>query len=1493
MCRRIRSSRNVRNKLSSYKNLKKIFHRFLKWVIILAGIGIFLLITLYLLRDVLIAPHLQKFLESSIESQLGMEVAVGDIGGSYITDFEVRNVTTLKPAPAGSLVSLELKRLRVSYNLLSILKGLNAFLGDAAVELDAAKLELDLTRPGATEPVPPTADSMGPVFLPSMLPIIQVDDTSVFLRGPDYEMAFKGIAVETRSPQVADYTLQLQVSEWSWSHPMLRAGKTPVSLEIEYAAENITARRVMLGETELAESVQIGLKALPQTMPFAAELRLADGRLALAGELGPSNLIGRVKADHVDLAKFFSFFTPKIDLEGKTSMTANVRLPLEQPTDLVAALEINLTQGKIYGLAADELSLRAQSKDDRMRLEKLSLQTGENKIDLEDLSTSAKAVFGGDVEEILQTLTGAFSFDCRDLPAFFSLAGLDLSSEIDTVPSHRLVLDGEVGSGDINISGGSLTTGSGYIRLDPSRIALPSMSRPIIDTAVQAALDIDLPDLEMIGRLFKISQLGGAVQGQATVTGTFGAPAGTANISAKAVSFQDVIYGDLTLKASADAQAATIESLALMRGKDRISGRGRFHFVNQELEDVQLQFQLSDLAPYIKEFWPENSTSARGKPRIGGSLTGDVTLAGPLMMPGGSADIKAQQLSFEENQIGNADLRLKSNGQKITVETLKIRQAADRVDLQGSFDLKRQIFENVKLNIDVADVGGYTKNLISPNQSISAAVHANLQLSGPLMEPKAQADLTLKEVQLNDVEITAALLKLRSAGRRIHIDLAQVNAPMGEAKLAGNLLRGPADEAFDLELTDLSLSWQKTLLALKKTGHIHFTRNGDVSLKDIFLGGPNGDIRLKGSLTAKKKANFDLAISNFNSHNWLESLATDQVGFSGMNSRIHLFGSMDSPSLTVTGDLAKLDFQKDRLSLSGRFDLSYAKDGLTIRQFQWQAGSGPQIALTGSIPVNLLEKPLLRSGPLSVDAQVSIPDLAAFGWLLPDYIPSDGNLEGKLQMAGTWQAPSGTFVFTSQGLNDPPHVKSMPPGPIDIAGNMRLDGKKLIVESIQITSPELTFASKGEWSGMPALGDLLKGEAAKPTGNVDLKGNLSAEDLSWLAAENPGLRRVSGRLDANLTMQGPISAPAIDAKVRLTDGELRPDMDVPSLQALNLNAVVTPSGARLQTFTGELGGAPFQITGSVVRNNQSSASVDLRLQGENLLFFRSEGLQVRADTDLTVKGPLERLKVTGEVGITDGRLAKYFDLLGTLRGSSKPKADMGLQLFSIRQPPLSDMVFDVRLNSKNPFTIRNNLARGAVRPELKLTGTGEFPVLAGQIYVDPTRISLPAGSLVFDSGVVRFDPNRPDRPTLDLVGTSKILGYDITMLVAGPYDEPVVTLSSVPPLSNEELLLLLLTGQQPNADDDENAQRQSMNVAVFLGKDLMARWFGSDASDSIVDRFDIGIGRAVTRSGEETIDAQFRIADDVLRDGDKLYLTGEKDIFDFYNAGLKIVFRFK
>lgn len=87
-----------------------------------------------------------------------------------------------------------------------------------------------------------------------------------------------------------------------------------------------------------------------------------------------------------------------------------------------------------------------------------------------------------------------------------------------------------------------------------------------------------------------------------------------------------------------------------------------------------------------------------------------------------------------------------------------------------------------------------------------------------------------------------------------------------------------------------------------------------------------------------------------------------------------------------------------------------------------------------------------------------------------------------------------------------------------------------------------------------------------------------------------------------------------------------------------------------------------------------------------------------------------------------------------------------------------------------------------------------------------------------------------------------------------------------------------------------------MNVATFLGRDMISQLFGGESEEAdefILDRFDVEIGRGVTQQGEETIHAQFRLADDILRKGDSLYLTGERDYFDYYNAGVRIVFRFR
>jgi translocation and assembly module TamB len=83
---------------------------------------------------------------------------------------------------------------------------------------------------------------------------------------------------------------------------------------------------------------------------------------------------------------------------------------------------------------------------------------------------------------------------------------------------------------------------------------------------------------------------------------------------------------------------------------------------------------------------------------------------------------------------------------------------------------------------------------------------------------------------------------------------------------------------------------------------------------------------------------------------------------------------------------------------------------------------------------------------------------------------------------------------------------------------------------------------------------------------------------------------------------------------------------------------------------------------------------------------------------------------------------------------------------------------------------------------------------------------------------------------------------------------------------------------------------------VYLGRDFLNKWLDDESGandESIFDRFELDYGRGVTKSGEQTVESTFRLSKQTIRTGKIYYLSGEKDKYDAYNYGLKLVFRFE
>jgi translocation and assembly module TamB len=416
-------------------------------------------------------------------------------------------------------------------------------------------------------------------------------------------------------------------------------------------------------------------------------------------------------------------------------------------------------------------------------------------------------------------------------------------------------------------------------------------------------------------------------------------------------------------------------------------------------------------------------------------------------------------------------------------------------------------------------------------------------------------------------------------------------------------------------------------------------------------------------------------------------------------------------------------------------------------------------------------------------------------------------------------------------------------------------------------------------------------------GEISADAEAQLKDLNFIRKRVPWMRRFDGVTQVKLHVSGPAAAPSLKGSFFLKDGEVSHTLNFPMLSEVNLQGEFDEASITITSMKAEVGGSPVNLSGSVNREGETVA-VNLHADGRNLLLFRNNDMRLRGDVQLQVSGPWEHLLITGTTGLTGGYYNKNIDFLGKIGVPTAPVSRGGTFLFSFGEEPLKNAVLDIRITTIEPFRIRNNLIRGTLRPELTLKGTGEVPFLVGTIYIDPSRVLLPSGRLQVQSGLVRFLEKNPDRPLLNLLATSKVLDYDINIVIQGPIDDPVITLSSSPALPNDDLLLLLLTGQPPQEGNavSDGMGRSATNVMVYLGRDFLSKWLEDESAasdETILDRFELDYGRGVTKSGEQTIESTFRLSEKATGPKRVYYLSGEKDRYDAYNYGFKVVFRFE
>jgi outer membrane protein assembly complex protein YaeT len=303
--------------------------------------------------------------------------------------------------------------------------------------------------------------------------------------------------------------------------------------------------------------------------------------------------------------------------------------------------------------------------------------------------------------------------------------------------------------------------------------------------------------------------------------------------------------------------------------------------------------------------------------------------------------------------------------------------------------------------------------------------------------------------------------------------------------------------------------------------------------------------------------------------------------------------------------------------------------------------------------------------------------------------------------------------------------------------------------------------------------------------------------------------RAAGETRLNLTLSGRLGAPEIHGFLEAKRAQL--EIESPGLRAENLDIRVSanPQGLHVERIRGELNGGSLEAGGraDIAGIEVRGFEIEARVSGASLDF--PAGLRSAVDAELSVRSAGERILVGGAAHILEGsytepldierELLRYLRSDQTLTGAGEP------------DPRLARIRYDVKVDTRNPVVIDNNLARLALVADLSLAGSYYRPVVTG-------RISLQEGGELFlrertyavERGTIDLISQARIEPSLDILAKTRVGSYEIDLEISGTPDDLKTALRSPshPELSEPDLVSVLLTGR--TLDDVRGAE---LNIA--------------------------------------------------------------------------------
>ena len=778
---------------------------------------------------------------------------------------------------------------------------------------------------------------------------------------------------------------------------------------------------------------------------------------------------------------------------------------------------------------------------------------------------------------------------------------------------------------------------------------------------------------------------------------------------------------------------------------------------------------------------------------------------------------------------------------------LRVPRLADlsdlmNVSLSGRLDMEGDIGGNLS---DPSLTGRISLQAPTVNNIHPGTLEARLELVRLMEKPHGRVSISLSDGRFGHVRGATNFAFIDAA----EIELNDIVVELRDTKVSGGLIvplkGGPVTGSLAGQLASLS-AWSD-LVGREMSGTATFMLNlsmeGDLQKAELNLDGNDLAVGLEVDETAKfDTINVSAQVTDLLGapKGRIEFVAQDVKLFDAFLSELSFNWDLDGLTrgaviAASTGDLYgpfRLDLASEysrrdgrgiELMLSGldalvmgqtieiekpaRFTLG--PDGMALTDLALDVGDG-RVSAGGRVTGDDIEGTLdVMNFPMAV-AEIAIPDAGMFD-----------TLSGHARISGSRTSPFGRFAMEITGTH-PMTATARDIRPIAgrVEGEWR-DGR------LQLT---------GKLSGFAEKNVSLEADLPLRIEPISLAVHLPRDEqingkLIWEGEFGPiwdllntNEDRFTGRGDLALDLGGTVNALHVKGYFDLIQGRYQNIITGTTFSNVEMRIEGNRDRLVLKKLVADDGrDGLLQGNGALNLDPAKHFPMNLQLEFKETILVARDDLTVRASGNMTLKGSLRKVLLSGKVVTKDVKLnlgnhtapeITELDVEEINLPNGTPKENQSA-VGGGQGPAFLDL--DLQISVPGKAFVRGMGLDSEWKGDLKITGTEDAPIVAGVLEPVRGEFSLMGKTFKLKNGFAEFAGTSDIDPILNLAGEYKATGLTAIVALTGSASQPKIELKSRPPMPQSEIAARVLFGTSAGDLTPAQSIQLASSIATFSG----------------------------------------------------------------------------